>query len=200
MHAYSFPAGLINPLLSGFPGFPGSAAGSSNLPFPNPLQQFLGAAVAPKSPEPSPAAKEEEEEEGEVGKKKLTKKKKKKKRFKCSKCQAKFKLRQSCLRHIHKEHQRQQPQPPQRQFSPVKRHANRAEYVRQLMALLRVPTSRARPAEPSSPERKSNSGNHIMQPFLLKAPKDNFVPSLVYLPVAKRISQPMTVAFSLTPA
>ena len=28
----------------------------------------------------------------------------------------------------------------------------------------------------------------------------NFVPSLVYLPVAKRISEPLTVAFNLTPA
>ena len=28
----------------------------------------------------------------------------------------------------------------------------------------------------------------------------NFVPSLVYLPVARRVSQPMTVAFNLTPA
>ena len=56
-----------------------------------------------------------------------------------------------------------------------------------------------------------------MQAFLLKAPApnqnnemsanesmddngNNFVPSVVYLPVARRVSEPMTVAFDLTPA
>ena len=29
---------------------------------------------------------------------------------------------------------------------------------------------------------------------------NNFVPSVVYLPVARRVSEPMTVAFDLTPA
>jgi len=29
---------------------------------------------------------------------------------------------------------------------------------------------------------------------------DCFVPSMVYLPVARKINQPMTVAFNLTPA
>ena len=84
------------------------------------------------------------------------------------------------------------------------------------MELLKVPTSRGTP-------QKSTSGEHIMQAFLLKTPKsddenhnkdrdenpdsaigrtqdDNFVPSLVYLPVSRRVSEPMTVSFSLTPA
>ena len=81
------------------------------------------------------------------------------------------------------------------------------------MELLKVPTSKA---TPQSPEDASKA-KHIMQPFLLKAPpmspssgeeseevgvnaEINFVPSLVYLPVAKRVSGPLTVAFNLTPA
>lgn len=90
------------------------------------------------------------------------------------------------------------------------------------MELLRVPTSRGTPQKSAS--------EHIMQAFLLKTPKsnksddenhnkdrnennseetassvghdndDNFVPSVVYLPVSRRVSEPMTVAFSLTPA
>ena len=88
----------------------------------------------------------------------------------------------------------------------------------QLMELLRVPTSRGTPQKSAS--------EHIMQAFLLKTPKsqksddenhnkdrnenaasavdhnddDNFVPSVVYLPVSRRVSEPMTVAFNLTPA
>ena len=71
------------------------------------------------------------------------------------------------------------------------------------MEILRVPTSRGTP---------SSVSNHIMQAFLIKsqqemeaadeASRDNdcFVPSMVYLPVARKINQPMTVAFNLTPA
>lgn len=52
------------------------------------------------------------------------------------------------------------------------------------------------------------SGAFIMQPFLITQPsevepdriRDNFVPSLVYLPVSKKIMEPVTVAFQLTPA
>jgi hypothetical protein len=49
-----------------------------------------------------------------------------------------------------------------------------------------------------------------MQAFLIKSQQeleaadandnDCFVPSMVYLPVARKINQPMTVAFNLTPA
>lgn len=52
------------------------------------------------------------------------------------------------------------------------------------------------------------SGAFIMQPFLITQPselesdriRDNFVPSLVYLPVSKKVMEPVTVAFQLTPA
>ena len=71
------------------------------------------------------------------------------------------------------------------------------------MEMLKVPTSRGTP---------SKATNHIMQAFLIKKDEmeanseaannnsSDFVPSMVYLPVAKKINEPMTVAFSLTPA
>jgi ribosomal protein L35 len=211
MLSQQFP-GLINPLLSGFPGFP--PAPGSHLPFPN-LHHLFGG----KKPE------EEEREEGERfyeggQAKTFTSEKQKRrgvKRFKCSKCGLKFLKRELCLRHIHESHSTKR----KLHFSPHKNLQQssatkvRSNYVRQLMELLRVPTSRGTPQKSAS--------EHIMQAFLLKTPKsndenhnkdrnensasgvghssdDNFVPSVVYLPVSRRVSEPMTVAFSLTPA
>ncbi|XP_013772298.1 uncharacterized protein LOC106457430 [Limulus polyphemus] len=55
--------------------------------------------------------------------------------------------------------------------------------------------------------QKLQTGTFIMQPFFLAQPQadgvakeENFVPSLVYLPVCQKVSHPMTMAFSLTPA
>ena len=100
----------------------------------------------------------------------------------------------------------------------------RSNYVRQLMDLLKVPTSRGTPQKNESDGEVNSSSSvkvhHIMQAFLLRAPANNemsaanettsahsiddngnnFVPSVVYLPVARRVSEPMTVAFDLTPA
>ncbi|CAN8010461.1 unnamed protein product [Ixodes pacificus] len=56
------------------------------------------------------------------------------------------------------------------------------------------------------PQSPPTAGTFIMQPFLIEQPEskdaknDTFVPSLVYLPVCQKVSQPMTVAFTLTPA
>lgn len=56
------------------------------------------------------------------------------------------------------------------------------------------------------PQSPPQAGTFIMQPFLIAQPEtedsknDTFVPSLVYLPVCQKVSQPMTVAFTLTPA
>ncbi|GIY05966.1 zinc finger protein 335 [Caerostris darwini] len=57
------------------------------------------------------------------------------------------------------------------------------------------------------PQNPPTAGSFIMQPFLLAQPEcdgvtrnGTFVPSLVYLPVCQKVSQPMTVAFTLTPA
>jgi uncharacterized C2H2 Zn-finger protein len=162
---------------------------------------------------------------------KLVSAKHSKKRFKCSKCQEKFRNRQACLRHIQNAHSLKKQRLLQGRklhfsSSPLKRNSGaraqaRSQYVRQLMELLRVPTSRGTPQSPDaagSSENNAHKQSHIMQPFLLKAPAPmspssgeesedvavnaeiNFVPSLVYLPVAKRVSQPLTVAFNLTPA
>ena len=92
------------------------------------------------------------------------------------------------------------------------------------MDLLKVPTSRGTPQKSESDGDDTSSAvkvQHIMQAFLLKTPApnpnnemsanettahsiddngNNFVPSVVYLPVARRVSEPMTVAFDLTPA
>lgn len=220
MLSQQFP-GLINPLLSGFPGFPPGAG--AHLPFPH-LQHLFGG----KNSRP-----DEEREEGEryyeAGQSKTytsEKMKRRRKRFKCSKCSLRFLSRELCLRHIHQTHSVAKPR--KLHFSPHKNHPSsatkvRSNYVRQLMELLRVPTSRGTPQKSPNAARSE----HIMQAFLLKTPKstrksddenhnkdgdgassptlsntddDNFVPSVVYLPVSRRISEPMTVAFSLTPA
>ena len=215
MLSQQFP-GLINPLLSGFPGFPPPPG--SHLHFPN-LQQLFGG----KKPE-----EDDEREEGERffegGRSKTFSSEKQKRRsivkkFKCSKCGVKFVKRELCLRHIHEVHSTKRKlhfSPHKSLQQPSSATKVRSNYVRQLMELLKVPTSRGTP-------QKSTSGEHIMQAFLLKTPKsddenhnkdrdenpdsaigrtqdDNFVPSLVYLPVSRRVSEPMTVSFSLTPA
>jgi hypothetical protein len=223
MLSQQFP-GLINPLLSGFPGFP--TGPGSHLPFPT-LQHLFGGKKTGRNED-----EEEEREEGERyfegGQSKTfssQKHKRRSKRFKCSKCSLKFLKRELCLRHIHETHSTK-PAPRKLHFSPHKTLQQtsatkvRSHYVRQLMELLRVPTSRGTPQKSAS--------EHIMQAFLLKTPKssaqksddenhnkdrnensatsvepdndDNFVPSVVYLPVSRRVSEPMTVAFSLTPA
>ena len=255
MLSQQFP-GLINPLLSGFPGFPG---GPPPLAFPNPLQQLLagsgntagagGGPVGLPTGSPSPgsnlnangnsggqgvgtnslssdlrAAVEAGQllhaPEGLEGQRPVNSSSStgaptggsKKRRFKCSKCQVKFKKREDCLRHIHAQHSSasassrrklQFTSPKHSSAKAVRNNRVRSHYVKRLMEILRVPTSRGTP---------SSVSNHIMQAFLIKsqqemeaadeASRDNdcFVPSMVYLPVARKINQPMTVAFNLTPA
>jgi hypothetical protein len=218
MLSQQFP-GLINPLLSGFPGFPG---GPPPLPFPNSLQQLL----AGTCPKPSMMLNNDVDHQHHSSSNNTNKKaggggdnvvaggaassKGPQRRFKCSKCQLKFKKRELCLRHIHAQHSlsssRRRLQFTTASTSPSskaksKGGATRSHYVKRLMEILKVPTSRGTPSRENS--------THIMQAFLIKKDEveeananneDNFVPSMVYLPVAKRVNQSMTVAFSLTPA
>ena len=215
MLSQQFP-GLINPLLSGFPGFPPGPG--SHLPFPS-LQQLFGG----KKPDEDEREEGERFFEGDRSKTFSSSEKQKRrgvKRFKCSKCGLKFLKRELCLRHIHDVHstKRKLHFSPHKNLQPSSATKVRSNYVRQLMELLRVPTSRGTPQKSAS--------EHIMQAFLLKTPKsqksddenhnkdrnenaasavdhnddDNFVPSVVYLPVSRRVSEPMTVAFNLTPA
>ena len=254
MLSQQFP-NIMAPFLGGLPGFPnpGAAAGS----FPNPLQHFLSGVGGLGMGNPAAAASEKKTEETSEGespqlpqapKKVKSKKNKRVKLFKCSKCGKKYPRREICLKHIQKAHKAQKAQP--KLLSPLKSRRSRAlaaavtsnnhrsHYVRQLMELLRVPTSRGTPQMDKIAGSRSDH-RHIMQPFLLKTPGSpmahrhpssedqggeedsgndgnceaesgsstgggdiniNFVPSLVYLPVAKRISEPLTVAFNLTPA
>ena len=178
--------GLLSPLLSGFPGFP------------NPLQHLLTGTNGKEDSPPEVGKKEEEEtpKKSSPGRKK---------RFKCSKCKQKFKHRSACLKHIQEVHSIRRKLTFSSPLKSQPKAKARAQYVKQLMDLLKVPTTRGTPqVSPSSPKAK-----HIMQPFLLKTDEDeggrdandnNFVPSLVYLPVAKRVSEPVTVSFSLTPS
>lgn len=69
------------------------------------------------------------------------------------------------------------------------------------------PNSPHLPMTFAMPQNPPSAGSFIMQPFLLAQPEcdgvtrnGTFVPSLVYLPVCQKVSQPMTVAFTLTPA
>lgn len=69
------------------------------------------------------------------------------------------------------------------------------------------PNSPHLPMTFAMPQNPPSAGSFIMQPFLLAQPdcdgvtrNGTFVPSLVYLPVCQKVSQPMTVAFTLTPA
>ena len=217
MLSQQFP-GLINPLLSGFPGFPG---GPPPLAFANPLQQLLAGQKGgfPPSQETDMTSKtdsnlskalQEDASRGNVGGGKLIKKR----RFKCSKCLQKFKKREDCLRCVlacNKRSSNASVLTSRRKlsFSPNKGHLRknhrvRSQYVKTFMEMLRVPTSRGTP---------SKATNHIMQAFLIKKDttemesemnannnSEDFVPSMVYLPVAKKINEPLTVAFSLTPA
>lgn len=84
-------------------------------------------------------------------------------------------------------------------------------------SLVRSPSNTPQlPMTYAMPQNPPTAGSFIMQPFLIAQPsspttttaegetgpakRDTFVPSLVYLPVCQKISQPMTVAFTLTPA
>eukprot|EP00093_Oithona_nana_P015045 15045.XXX_642018_645962_1 [CDS] Oithona nana genome sequencing. len=213
MLSQQFP-GLINPLLSGFPGFPG---GPPPLAFTNPLQQLLAGQKAgcPPSQETSVTSKTEEDSNLSKAMTSSGKLITKKRRFKCSKCQLKFKKREDCLVHIHAQHsvssnasvltsRRKLQFSPNKGHQLRKNHRVRSQYVKTFMEMLRVPTSRGTP---------SKATNHIMQAFLIKKDttemesemnannnSSDFVPSMVYLPVAKKINEPLTVAFSLTPA
>ena len=253
MLSQQFP-NIMAPFLGGLPGFPnpGAAAGS----FPNPLQHFLSGVGGLGMGSPAAAAGEKKTEETSEGgpqlpqapKKVKSKKNKRVKLFKCSKCGKKYPRREICLKHIQLAHGKSAG--TAKLLSPLKSRRSRAlaaavtsnnhrsHYVRQLMELLRVPTSRGTPQMDKIAGSRSDH-RHIMQPFLLKTPGSpmahrhpssedqggeedsgndgnceaesgsstgggdiniNFVPSLVYLPVAKRISEPLTVAFNLTPA
>ncbi|XP_045608461.2 uncharacterized protein [Procambarus clarkii] len=149
---------------------------------------------------------------------------KRRKRWRCSQCGRRFRSRALCLAHVHATHNPRargtwlgRPPVHRRLFKCRKCGA-----VAQRLAALRqhireqhragpgVPTTHATPTKPQS------AGRFVMQPFLMnnegceggggsereeeRQGERQFVPSLVYLPVARRVHRPLTVSFSLTPA
>ncbi|CAB4062757.1 unnamed protein product [Lepeophtheirus salmonis] len=183
-------SGLINPLLSA--GFPALAGGSLSFPIQKLLSSnssnHLSRALSPPQPNarpsnstpPNPSSSQVAKDSSSSS---LTSRGTRRRRYKCPKCNSKFKKRELCLSHLSESH-----------GVSIRRKLRRA-----------------------TPRSKSSEA-HIMQPFLLKAPgspsgdEENsaegqdlknsagFVPSLIYLPVAKRVSGPMRVAFNLIPA
>jgi len=227
-----FP-GLLSPLLAG---------GLGALPgFPNPLQHLLQGGAIPPIPgmngskegdtgsEPSSDLQTTPNHD-EISGSESPVKKAKKKSFKCSKCKQKFGDRLACLQHIKEAHSikrklsfngtgspNKMSKTGLEAVSASKANKARAQYVKELMEMLKVPTSRGTALD--SGDESSPKAKHIMQPFLLKgtpnavaadengegseatdANDNNFVPSLVYLPVAKKVSEQVTVSFSLTPS
>ena len=245
-----------SPLQQFLTGMPAAAAAAAAASVTGVDEASLKAKMSPNTSSSENNASPSGEKKESSSTPKAKAKKVTKKRFKCSKCGKRFRRRELCLEHIHQSHSTQQHQI--HRVSPLKVSSRgrilgsaavpsktRSQYVRQLMELLRVPTSRGTPSGTGGEGKKKGGEQHIMQPFLLKAPSSpvaatgnnslqpegesnsnaindnndhapaaasssapensadiniNFVPSLVYLPVAKRVSQPLTVAFSLTPA
>uniref|UniRef100_A0A0N7ZCU2 C2H2-type domain-containing protein n=1 Tax=Scylla olivacea TaxID=85551 RepID=A0A0N7ZCU2_SCYOL len=144
------------------------------------------------------------------------------KRWRCSQCGRRFKSRTLCLAHVHATHNPRargtwlgRPAVHRRLYKCRKcgamasRLTDLRQHIReQHQSGEGVPTSHATPTKPTS------AGRFVMQPFLLndgrggedgqgqegQCDERQFVPSLVYLPVARRVHHPLTVSFSLTPA
>lgn len=167
------------------------------------------------------------------------------KRYRCSKCNRKFRSRELCLNHIYTAHDAKRPVKSGRPFRCricgfatrawnilkihiMKQHQEEAAEEKSIGSQPDVsgptaastiddegkPTRTPTPTKAAGqlpmtyamPQSPPSAGTFIMQPFLIAQPEsedaknDTFVPSLVYLPVCQKVSQPMTVAFTLTPA
>ncbi|XP_075731674.1 uncharacterized protein LOC142774701 [Rhipicephalus microplus] len=167
------------------------------------------------------------------------------KRYRCSKCNRKFRSRELCLNHIYTAHDAKRPIKSGRPFRCrvcgfatrawnilkihiMKQHQEEAAEEKGVGSQPDVPVPAAAsatddegkptrtptptktagqlPMTYAMPQSPPSAGTFIMQPFLIAQPEsedaknDTFVPSLVYLPVCQKVSQPMTVAFTLTPA
>lgn len=161
------------------------------------------------------------------------------KRYRCSKCNRKFRSRELCLNHIYTAHDAKRPVKSGRPFRCricgfatrawnilkihiMKQHQEEAAEDKSSLpeapagastvddegkpVRTPTPTKGQLPMTYAMPQSPPSAGTFIMQPFLIAQPEsedsknDTFVPSLVYLPVCQKVSQPMTVAFTLTPA
>ncbi|KAG8176242.1 hypothetical protein JTE90_021344 [Oedothorax gibbosus] len=115
------------------------------------------------------------------------------KRFRCSKCDKTFRTKLRCLHHIQVTHKSKKgldaTSPPSKKNSPIKKITeNGIEDHEDEVLPYKLPKDKK---------------DVIMQPFHLSEPSSDrsvFVPSLVYLPVSQKVSETLTVAFTLTPA
>ena len=145
-----------------------------------------------------------------------------KKRWKCTECNRKFKKRADCLTHVHACHNPRAKgiwlgrSTIQRRLYKCRKCGTVAHKLGALKQHIQrshtsgsgssgVPTVHAEPSAPTT------SGRFVMQPFLLNkdekqtfqgenADGEHFVPSLVYLPVSRKVQRPLVVSFCLTPA
>lgn len=135
------------------------------------------------------------------------------KRYRCSKCNKRFRARELCLEHIRLDHGRDgrrvrcgQCNFVARNVAQYKVHINKQHGGQDVAG-----DDRNTPTEPSSPPLPvvyaKPKGTYSFQPFLITQieseagpKKDSFVSSIVYLPVATKLLQPATVTFQLTPA
>lgn len=152
------------------------------------------------------------------------------KRFRCSKCDKTFRTKIKCLHHIQVMHKSRKSllNHSDQQTSPKKtilnNSVNRKNSEVKISSgtengsgLLSSRNAKDAPSLLSSGFHESaplpvpyvlpKNSDVLMQPFHLSEPKpegvtkrDIFVPSLVYLPVSQKVSEPVTVAFTLTPA
>lgn len=143
--------------------------------------------------------------------------KKIRKRWKCKKCKLSFSSRSNCLVHVFKKHSNR----PNRNITVTKvswgkktfkcrkcgvsqrRLGDLLSHIRshcQDKKSLSLPVAEAQPCNINNV-----SEDFLMQSFVMNKEHDEgsdsqFVPSLVRLPVSRRVLQPLTVSFTLTPA
>lgn len=152
------------------------------------------------------------------------------KRFRCSKCDKTFRTKIKCLHHIQVMHKSKKGllNPCDQQTPSKKAALNHVTCKKNSDIKVSSGTENGSSLISSKDAKDAasllSSGFHeaaplpvpyvlpknsdvIMQPFHLSEPKpegvtkqDIFVPSLVYLPVSQKVSEPVTVAFTLTPA
>lgn len=126
------------------------------------------------------------------------------KRFRCSKCDKTFRTKLRCLHHIQVMHK------SRKGLTTVQCDPTTPSKKNSLHNNSNHPNKKATEnGTDLSPEHlpyqlPKDMKDVIMQPFHLSEPgvadKSVFVPSLVYLPVSQKVSETLTVAFTLTPA
>ncbi|XP_054715526.1 zinc finger protein 62-like [Uloborus diversus] len=152
------------------------------------------------------------------------------KRFRCSKCDKTFRTKVKCLNHIQVMHKSKKGLSNHCDVQNSSKKTSNAIVSRKSAEFKTTVSGGTENGslvcDKESDEKTTTQGSSfndsvklpvpyilpsnsdvIMQPFHLSEPKsegvtkqDIFVPSLVYLPVSQKVSEPVTVAFTLTPA